>query len=467
MRINKLILAAAALCAISAVDAAGQTTTNNTGLVLEIMARRPGVTAGDFDATQFQSYIFASASGACGLSTSNNPPANTPAAGWRVNGRVLGTTKGPAGDQLVVTIDWNRMWENGAATADSRPLGSVKLTMSGGDTVVLDRIAQASAGNCTTGDLRLVTSVVARSEALRPESMLAERFGRGFAGTRGAGGRGVTGDMTTAGAAATTRGGGRGAGTGTGAATGVGATGSANATTVGRGARGAGGGGAGTGATGSSTVSGTTSAGGGGGGGRGSTNTTTMARGGGRGQTTGLDVTDFRRAYASGLARYTSELWLVHKQPNGEEQVQQLSIQFGRSGADYSFPPVQVNTSKGVVMVDITGRLAMNPRPGEADSNARTLYSQLVTRQVRVDPATGAATETAAVPETSKIQLSISRRARSAASALDVSGGSSMAIDLPKPEEVLSFEFPALPKATEDLLAGHKFSIRLRVTPVK
>ena len=59
MRTYKLMLAAAALCAISAADAAGQTTTNNTGLVLEIMARRPGVTAGDFDATQFQSYIFA------------------------------------------------------------------------------------------------------------------------------------------------------------------------------------------------------------------------------------------------------------------------------------------------------------------------------------------------------------------------------------------------------------------------
>jgi len=54
MRRHKLILAAAALCAISAADAAGQTTTNNTGLVLEIMARRSGVTAGDFDATQFQ-----------------------------------------------------------------------------------------------------------------------------------------------------------------------------------------------------------------------------------------------------------------------------------------------------------------------------------------------------------------------------------------------------------------------------
>ncbi len=432
----KLMLAAAALCAISAADAAGQTTTNNTGLVLEIMARRPGVTAGDFDATQFQSYIFAPATGACGLSTSNNPPANTPAAGWRVNGRVLGTTKGPAGDQLVVTIDWNRMWENGAATTDSRPLGSVKLTMSGGDTVVLDRIAQASAGSCTTGDLRLVTSVVARSEALRPESMLSERFGRGITGARGAagaGGRGTTGDVTTAGAA--------------------------NATTVGRGTRGGAGA---TGGTRAGTVSGTTSTTGG----RGSANTTTIGRGG-RGQGTGLDLTDYQRAYTSGLARYTSELWLVHKQPNGEEQVQQLSIQFGRAGADYSFPPVQVNTSKGVVMVDITGRLEMNPRPGEADSSARALYGRLVTRQVRVDPATGAATETAAVPETSKIQLSISRRARSAASALDVSGGSSMAIDLPKPEEVLSFEFPALPKATEDLLAGHKFSIRLRVTPVK
>ena len=466
MRINKLILAAAALCAISAVDAAGQTTTNNTGLVLEIMARRPGVTAGDFDATQFQSYIFASASGACGLSTSNNPPANTPAAGWRVNGCVLGTTKGPAGDQLVVTVDWNRMWENGAATTDSRPLGSVKLTMSGGDTVVLDRIAQTSAGNCTTGDLRLVTSVVARSEALRPESMLAERFGRGFAGARGAGGAGGGGvatpaNATTTGVPANARGGGRGAGTGTGATTTVGATGSANATTVGRGARGAGGA---TGGTGASTVSGTTSAGGGG---RGSTTTTTMARGGGRGQGTGPGMADFRRADVFGPARYTSELWLVHKQPNGEEQVQQLSIQFGRSGADYSFPPVQVNTSKGVVMVDITGRLEMNPRPGEADTGARALYGRLVTRQVRIDPATGAATEAAAVPETSKIQLSISRRARSAASALDVSGGSSMAIDVPKPEEVLSFEFPALPKATEDLLAGHRFSIRLRVTPVK
>jgi len=466
MRTNKLILAAAALCAISAVDVAGQTTTNNTGLVLEIMARRPGVTAGDFDATQFQSYIFAPVSGACGLSTSNNPPANTPAAGWRVNGRVLGTTKGPAGDQLVVTIDWNRMWENGAATADSRPLGSVKLTMSGGDTVVLDRIAQASAGNCTSGDLRLVTSVVARSEALRPESMLAERFGRGFAGARGAGGaggRGVTGDMTTAGAPATARGGGGGRGAGTGAATGVGAAGSSDATTVGRGRGGAGGANATGRGTQPSTVTGTTSAGGG----RGSVNTTTMARGGGgRGQV-GISSPEMRLGYMRGLAQYTSELWLVHKQPNGEEQVQQLSIQFGRAGADYSFPPVQVNTSKGVVMVDITGRLEMNPRPGEADTSARALYGRLVTRKVQIDPATGAATETAAVPETSKIQLSISRRARSAASALDVSGGSSMAIDVPKPEEVLSFEFPALPKATEDLLAGHKFSIRLRVTPVK
>ena len=467
MRRHKLILAAAALCAISAADAAGQTTTNNTGLVLEIMARRSGVTAGDFDATQFQSYLFAPASGTCGLSASDDAPASTPVAGWRVTGRVLGTTKGPAGDQLVVTIDWNRMWENGATTTQG-PLGSVKLTMSGGDTVVLDRIAQVSTGNCASGDLRLVTSVVARSEALRPESMLLERFGRGGTGARGGAGGGARGaagmpaNATTAGVPANAQGRGRGAGTGSGAATSVGAAGSANATTLGGGSRGGRGGAsvAGT-ATRPSTVTGTTSAGGG----RGSVDATTMSRGGRGGM--GINSTEFRPGYR-GLAQYTSELWLVHKQPNGEEQVQQLSIQFGPSGTDYSFPPVQVNTSKGAVTVDITGRLEMNPRPGEADPSARGLYTRLLTRQVRIDPATGAATSvTPVVPEGSKIQLSISRRARSTATALDVSGGSSMAIDLPKPEEVLSFEFPALPKATEDLLAGHKFSIRLRVTPVK
>jgi hypothetical protein len=184
---------------------------------------------------------------------------------------------------------------------------------------------------------------------------------------------------------------------------------------------------------------------------------------GGRGQP-GVNSA-FQRGFFGGLSQYTSELWLVHKQPNGEEHVQQLSIRFGASGSDYSFPPVQVSTSKGVVTVDITGRLEMNPRPGEVDASGRATYWRMQDLQASMRP--GAATLAAAAPEGSKIQLSISRRARSSAAALDVSGGSSMAIDLPKPEEVLSFEFPALPKATEDLLAGHKFSIRLRVTPVK
>jgi hypothetical protein len=198
----------------------------------------------------------------------------------------------------------------------------------------------------------------------------------------------------------------------------------------------------------------------------------TVARGGrggaGGGGTFATGRGGLGQFYGLGGQQYTSELWLVHKQPNGEERVQQLSIQFGPAGADYSFPPVPVNTSRGVVTVDITGRLQMNPRPGEADpASARTLYGQLLQRQQAQGSTTGAAPETTAAPDTSKIQLSISRRARSTAAALDTSGGSSMAIDLPKPEEVLSFELPALPKATEDLLAGHKFSIRLRVTPVK
>jgi hypothetical protein len=176
-----------------------------------------------------------------------------------------------------------------------------------------------------------------------------------------------------------------------------------------------------------------------------------------------VNSTEFSRGYLRALAQYTSELWLVHKQPNGEEQVQQLSIQFGPSGTDYSFPPVQVNTSKGVVTVDITGRVEMNPRPGEADRARGGCTRRLLTRQVRIDPATGAAHRRR---PRCRPRPRFSCRSPAAPDrpqgALDVSGGSSMAIDLPKPEEVLSFEFPALPKATEDLLAGHKFSIRLR-----
>jgi hypothetical protein len=64
--------------------------------------------------------------------------------------------------------------------------------------------------------------------------------------------------------------------------------------------------------------------------------------------------------------------------------------------------------------------------------------------------------------------LTLARRARATGNPfIDTTGSSSMILDVPKPEDVLSFEFPALQKATEDLLKGHVFSLRVRITAAK
>ena len=105
--------------------------------------------------------------------------------------------------------------------------------------------------------------------------------------------------------------------------------------------------------------------------------------------------------------------------------MQQQTIPFGAAGREFTFPPVAVNTSRGVVMVDITGSLRVTD---------------------------------------GRIAIGLGRRARASGTpALDTTGTSEMTFDLPRPEEVLSFEFPALQKPAEDLLAKHKFSVRVRI----
>jgi hypothetical protein len=37
-------------------------------------------------------------------------------------------------------------------------------------------------------------------------------------------------------------------------------------------------------------------------------------------------------------------------------------------------------------------------------------------------------------------------------------------MDIPAADDVLSFEFPALQRSAENLLKGHQFSLRLRMT---
>ena len=63
--------------------------------------------------------------------------------------------------------------------------------------------------------------------------------------------------------------------------------------------------------------------------------------------------------------------------------------------------------------------------------------------------------------------LSIARHARRTTPFVDTRGATDMSLEMPKPGDVLSFELPPLQKATEDLLKGHTFSIRVRITEVK
>jgi hypothetical protein len=482
MRAQKLLIAM--LCgAFVAPAIAWQSGTTSSDLVLEIMARRYAAdghvqgSAGDHGAGTFDGFVYATSSG-CGLGAGDTAPTTVPAAGWRFSGRVLGQTRGATGAQLAVRIEWERMWDNGSPLTGG-PRGTHTLTMSPGNSVVLDRVTPPSTGSCQGAEARLEASVVARTAPTGVGAGVAGGVPGGVTGGVAAAGRGgragrgvntttVTGTGVQAGVvggvsrgvstgiASTTEvtgRGGRGRGTGTGTGTGASTTTTGAVGGVGRGVATGVQAGAGTG-TGTGTGRGgrvggiatttTGTVGGvarGGAAGRGVASTTvaggrggfstavrpgTIAAGGRGGRASGVVVG--RGGGTTIGAQFEAEIWLVHQQPKGPEQVQQQTIRFGGAGTDISFPPVTVNTSRGIVNVDITGRLQVT------DATANT------------------------------IDVTISRRARAAGSPpLDTTGWSKVAVQVTNPSEVLSFEFPPLQKATEDLLSGHKFSLRLRV----
>lgn len=147
---------------------------------------------------------------------------------------------------------------------------------------------------------------------------------------------------------------------------------------------------------------------------------------------------------------HEAELWLVHRTPDGNEHVQQQTVRFSGTERAFTFPSVQVATSKGTVTLEITGKL-QSFVGNEAPSGSG--FSSYVIRSVPElsDPANA-----------QHIVVSLSRRARGNTPALlDNIGNSVMVIDVPKANDVVSFEFPALQKAAEDLLKGHLFSLRL------
>ena len=135
-------------------------------------------------------------------------------------------------------------------------------------------------------------------------------------------------------------------------------------------------------------------------------------------------------AVADGMlvAPLQAEVWLVHKLPSGTEEVQRLKFAFGTTGSDFAFPPIEIGKDADKISVDVTGRLRA------VVTNGQRKMLMTVNRTAKRDRA--------------------------------FSGGSAKIIDLPENDEVLSFELPTAPPQADPqaLLAGHQFSLRLRVT---
>lgn len=428
MRLIAIVMAALGAASVAAAQGveAPKDVVSQPPLVLEVTVRqyaaenRMAASAGDSGTDKFESYVWATSS-LCGLGASNSEPATVPGVGWHFTAEVLSSSA----SQMSISVRWQRMWDNGVKS--EVPKGIQEITLRSGERVELDRVLPAGPSPCGAVDARLEAAVVARP-AYRMTAItgrLGVMGGRGIAAAGGVVGRGVVG------------------GTGTATATGgVGGRGvsSSTASVSGRGAAAARGLGVAQTPKSAPTFS----------------PPPKPALQGGRGAAGGPDSVKSLRVMRP--AMYDAELWLVHRGPNGTETVQQQTVRFDGSGATYAFPPIQVSTARGTITLDITGKLQAfvgdPPDPNRPDTRLVLLRAAL--------SSSGLGSELA-----QRIMLSISRRARATgAPLLDITGGSSMAMDMPSATDVLSFEFPALQKATEDLLKGHQFSLRMRLTPI-
>lgn len=351
---------------------------------------------------EFQSYVWTTPS-LCGLGASNEEPSNITGHGWFVKGAITSRS----GDQATIRIDWRRMWDTGRRIADGAS-GTKTVTLRSGERLELDRVVPAGASSCGASEAKLEAALVSPSAwRLTTSQSWPVIDGALTYGGRGAGrGGGAAAAGRGAGTTTTSRGGGAGTTTGTTAGTTTG------------------------------TTQGT-------------------ARGGGRGA---FQLTTFRYA-STPIGSYDAELWLVHRRPDGTETVQQQNLRFSGNAFEAKFPPVIVQSPRVAISVDVTAKLqAFVGNPPAADST-NWQYVRLTGLL-----SGGAASDPNAKAEPARVMLTIARRARATGNpTIDTSGSSAMALDMPKPEDVLSFEFPPLQKATEDLLKGHVFSLRVRI----
>jgi hypothetical protein len=422
------------LVSASSVFGQGRQSQPDRGLMLEVAVRgyldggRMGSLAGDSAADKLESYVWADRT-LCALGASDTIPSTTPFVGWHFTGTVLSESAG----QMEVRLEWQRLWDNGARHPGGAG-GSSTHRLRTGERIELDRVVATTTGRCGTVDARLEASIAPRAAYL-------------MAGVRG----GVPG----------------------GVARGVpGAIGSGSGAGAGRGGRGGAGGGGTTGGVSGGVPSGTAAgaASAGAAGGRGAGGGRGSAVGSGAGQGT-LQGGYFRGRGGILGNSYDAELWLVHKSPGGAEVVQQQTVRFSGVSGSFSFPPVQVAGRGGDITLDITGRLQVMMGNRMDWTNYFGLAGKTAPGRggLRSQSTPGAIAP--ATPDPSNpsplIIVSIARRAFRKAPFVDTRGTTDMSIQIPQPNDVLSFELPPLQKATEDLLSGHVFSVRIRITPVK
>jgi hypothetical protein len=333
---------------------------------------------------------------------SGRPQLSQAAVIWQVTGHIVRQD----GAEFVVAVEWHKTIGGVESVPSSRT-----LMLSLGDRAPIDE-APSRVASCRITSARLEVSMITPP--------VRAGVGRGVAGARGHGvGAGAGGGMGSGavGGAAVAGGSGTGAGAGGSGGTGVGA---GAATGVGSGT--------GAGATAGVTTDRVTS--------RSLTSTRMIAETQGRGTRAMLETSGASGAGAVmpvsvqlqpiPAASYDADVWLVHKPPAGGEETVHVAGHLSPGGQVFEFPSVAVSTARGVVMVEIASYL----RP------MTTADGMVVLRATIVRQLSGAG---------------------------DSLGWTNKAIPLPGPTDVVSFETPE-GAGSADAVAGHQFSLRVKVT---
>jgi hypothetical protein len=131
------------------------------------------------------------------------------------------------------------------------------------------------------------------------------------------------------------------------------------------------------------------------------------------------------------------ELWLVRSVPGQEDQTIYQALNATREGAMFAFAPVSVKTPEGAIGVQVTGSFSIGGDSGQG----RLVF--MINRR-----------------------LSYSWDGAQAGDRSKDGGGSGRILrELPGPDEVLSFELPALDAGNGHSAVPDRFSVRARIRP--